>query len=130
MSVGKLFEEALEKAGIELHAGDELQVKVKKRGRALALAVSKMPSPFEEEILRRSSRVESPARAYRPSLSTGEKIRTLRKSAGLSLAALAERAGMSKGSLGSIENEERSVGLGVLKRIADGLGVDVGVLVD
>lgn len=130
MKSGKLFEDALKKAGIDLHPGDELKVKVKKKGKHLELVVDNSNlSPFEYEILKRSNRVASPTKSYRPSISTGERIRNFRKVAGLSLSALAEKTGISKGSLGSIENEERPAGLNVLKRIAEALEIDVSVLV-
>jgi DNA-binding XRE family transcriptional regulator len=131
MKSGKLFEDALKKAGIELHPGDELKVKVKKKGKYLELVInSSNLSPFEYEILRRSRRVASSGKAYKPDMSPGERVRNLRKAAGLSLSALAEKSGVSKGSLGSIENDERSAGLNVLKRIAEALEIDVSVLVN
>jgi len=131
MKSGKLFEDALKKAGIDLHAGDELKIKVKKKGKHLELVVDNSNlSSFEYEILKRSSRVASPTKAYRPNISTGERIRNFRKAAGLSLSALAGKTGISKGSLGSIENEERPAGLNVLKRIAEALEIDVSVLVN
>ena len=131
MKSGKLFEDALKKAGIDLHPGDELKVKVKKKGKHLEFVVDNSDlSPFEYEILKHSSRVASPAKAYKPTISTGERIRNFRKSAGLSLSALSKKTGISKGSLGSIENEERSAGLNVLKRIAEALEIDVSVLVN
>ena len=130
MKTGKLFEDALKKAGIDLHAGDELNIKVKKKGKHLELVVDNSHlTPFEYEILKRSSRVASPTTPYRPSISTGERLRGLRKAAGLSLSALARKTGISKGSLGSIENDERPAGLSVLKRIAEALEIDVSVLV-
>lgn len=130
MKSGKLFEDALKKAGIDLHPGDELKVKVKKKGNHLELVVDNSSlTSFEYEILKRSSRVGSPTKAYKPSIPTGERIRNFRKAAGLSLNALAEKTGISKGSLGSIENEERPAGLSVLKRIAEALEIDVSVLV-
>ena len=131
MKSGQLFEDALRKAGIDLHPGDELKVKVKKKGKHLELVVDNSNlSPFEYDILKRSSRVASPTKAYKPSLSAGERIRNFRKAAGLSLSALAKETGVSKGSLGSIENGQRSAGLSVLKRIAEALKIDVSVLVN
>ena len=129
MKSGKLFEAALRKAGIDLSPGDELKVKVKKKGNHLELVVDNSNlSSFEHEILKRSSR--STIKPYKPNISTGQRIRTFRKAAGLSLSALSAKTGISKGSLGSIENQERSVGLSVLKRIAGALEIDVSVLVD
>ena len=131
MKTGKLFEDALKKAGIDLHPGDELKVKVKKKGKHLELVLdNSYLSSFEHEILKRSSRVASPTKAYTPSISTGERIRHLRKAAHLTLKELAEKTGVSKGSLGSIENEERPAGLNVLKRIAEALEIDVSILVN
>lgn len=131
MKSGKLFEDALKKAGIDLQAGDELKIRVKKKGKHLELVVDNSNlSSFEYEILKRSSRVASTTRAYKPNISTGERIRNFRKAAGLSLNALAGKAGISKGSLGSIENEERPAGLSVLKRIAEALKIEVSVLVN
>ncbi len=123
-----MFEDALKRAGIDLHIGDELKVKVVKKGNHVGLVISS-PTPFEYEILKRSSRVASPLKRYRPNLSLGERIRGLRKMAGLSLRELAKITGISKGSLGSIENDERAAGLNVLKRIAGALKVDIAVLV-
>lgn len=131
MKSGKLFEDALKRAGIDLHAGDELKIKVKKKGKHLVLVVDDSNlSSFEYEILRRSSRVASPTKTYSPNISTGERIRSFRKAAGLSLSALARKTGISKGSLGSIENEVRPAGLSVLKRIAEALEINVAVLVN
>ncbi len=131
MKAGKLFENALKKAEIDLNDGDELNVKVKKKGRHLELIVdnSALP-PFEHEILNRSRQITSPAKPYKPNLSTGERIRSLRKMASISLSALAEKTGISKGSLGSIENEERPAGLSTLKRIAEALKVNISVLLN
>jgi DNA-binding XRE family transcriptional regulator len=131
MKSGKLFENALKKAGIDLHPGDEFKVRVKKKGNHLELVVDNSNlSSFEHEILKRSSRTTSPTKPYKPKISTGERIRSFRKAAGLSLSALAEKTGISKGSLGSIENGERSAGLNVLKRIAEALEIDVSILVN
>jgi len=60
----------------------------------------------------------------------GEKVRTLRKAAGLTLVAVASKAGMTKGSLCSIEKGERPVELAVLKKISKALGVSITVLVE
>ena len=131
MNAGKLFEKALKKADIELHEGNELKVSVRKTKGHLELVVDKYNRyEFESEILRRSTQLRSTTKAYKPNLSIGMRIRSLRKAAQLSLSALAEKAGMSKGSLGSIEKEERSAGLNVLKRIAEALNIDISILVD
>ncbi|PIS11685.1 MAG: hypothetical protein COT73_02605 [Bdellovibrio sp. CG10_big_fil_rev_8_21_14_0_10_47_8] len=128
---GKLFEEALKKAGVALQPGDELKLKVKKKGKQLEFVVIKPKyTSFADEILKRSNKLASPAKVYKPNISTGARIRHFRKEAGLSLSALALRTGISKGSLGSIENESRPAGLSILKRIAEALEIDVSILVD
>jgi DNA-binding XRE family transcriptional regulator len=131
MKAGKLFEDALKKADIELHDGNELRVRVRKTRGHLELVVDEFSQyDFESEVLRRSSQLRSPTKAYQPKLSIGERIHSLRKAARLSLNALAEKADISKGSLGSIEKDERSAGLNVLKRIAKALAVDISILID
>jgi transcriptional regulator with XRE-family HTH domain len=56
----------------------------------------------------------------------GERIRALRKAAGLSQERLAERAGLHYTYIGAVERAERNVTLDTLVRIANGLGVAVG----
>jgi len=103
---------------------------MKLRGSHLQLMVNTPhPTTFEALILDRSKKVSSSQTPYRPKLSVGESIRTLRKAAGLTLDALAKKAGMSKGSLCSIEKDERPAGLVILKRLAKAMGIPVSLLV-
>lgn len=53
----------------------------------------------------------------------GEAVRALRKERGLSLEALADRAGLSDNYIGDMERGERNVSVRALWQIADGLGV-------
>ncbi len=55
----------------------------------------------------------------------GERIRALRKAAGLSQEQLAERAELHYTYIGAVERAERNVTLDTLDRIAGGLGVAV-----
>lgn len=59
---------------------------------------------------------------------TGLKIRTLRRRAGMTQGALAQRAGISASYLNLIEGNKRAVGSGLLDRIAAGLAVDRATL--
>ena len=130
MKAGKLFEEALKEAGIDLKAGTHLSVRVQDRDNHLHLVVTPgKPSDFEREILTRSLRAAEPMAVYEPDLTFGETVRALRKAAGLTLEVLAIRAKMSKGSLGSIEKGERNAGLAVIKKIARALEVPLSLLV-
>lgn len=61
---------------------------------------------------------------------TGQRIRDLRRAAGLSTEALAERAGIDRTHLGAIERGQQNASLRVLHGIASGLGVHVARLVD
>lgn len=54
----------------------------------------------------------------------GERIRLLRKAAGLTQEQLARRAGMDYKYLGSVERGERNVTLDNVERIVRGLGVE------
>ena len=131
MKAGKLFEQALKEADINLKDGTELKVHVSKRGNHLRLVVNPSElTEFESTILERSRKAPETAKTYRPKLSQGERIRTLRKTAGLSLDVLATKAEMSKGSLCSIEKGKRPAGLAVLKKIARAFGIPVGALLD
>jgi len=58
----------------------------------------------------------------------GERLRTTRRDRGLSLAALAEQAGIGKGSLSEIENGSRNATLGTLYALAGALGVPLATL--
>lgn len=128
---GMLFEAALKHADIDLKAGDEIKVKVQGRGKHLRLVVGPTDmTDFEASILERSQRISENLKPYRPKVSTGERVRALRKSAGLTLEALASKTGISKGSLCSIEKGERPTGLAVLRKIANAMKVSISVLVD
>jgi transcriptional regulator with XRE-family HTH domain len=58
----------------------------------------------------------------------GERLRAARHERGLSLAALAEAAGIGKGSLSEIENGARNPTLSTLYALADALGVPLATL--
>src|SRR5580692_8247844 len=58
----------------------------------------------------------------------GERLRAARHERGLSLAALAETAGIGKGSLSEIENGARNPTLSTLYALADTLGVPLATL--
>ena len=129
MKLGQLFEAALKEADIDLKPGTELNVHVKGKGKHLQLVVDTTPvTDFEATILERSKKASSNQKPYRPKLSVGESIRALRKTAGLTLDALAKKAGMSKGSLCSIEKNERPAGLAVLRKIAKAMNIPLSVL--
>ncbi len=133
MKAGRLFEDALKQARITtLKSGAEMKVKVHGKGESLHLVVRPSGmSEFEASILERSRKAAVEDRKpYNPKMPVGERIRTLRKSAGLTLDAVASKAGMTKGSLCSIEKGERPVGLAVLKKISKALGVSITVLVE
>ena len=129
MKAGRLFEKALKQADISLTAGTELKVQVRRQGNHLHLIVSPpVMSKFEETILERSKRAGLVHEVYQPDLPVGEKIRALRKASGQTLEALSKKAKLSKGSLGSIEKGDRPVGLAILKKLAQALGVSLAVL--
>lgn len=58
----------------------------------------------------------------------GDRIKTVRNSVGLSVAALAERTGLSKALISQIENDKTSPSLSTLNRLAEGLGVSAAYL--
>lgn len=58
----------------------------------------------------------------------GATIRELRQRHGLTIAQVAEQAGISRGMLSKIENAQTSTGLDVLNRIAQALGVSMSTL--
>lgn len=58
----------------------------------------------------------------------GTTIRELRQSHDLTIAQVAEQAGISRGMLSKIENAQTSAGLDVLNRIAQALGVSMSTL--
>lgn len=128
---GRLFEEALQQAEIELTPDIEIKVKVKKEGKGLRLIVHPAEmTDFEADILERSGKISENLAPYRPLLPPGERIRSLRKAAGMTLADLAAKAEMSKGSLGSIEKGVRPSGMNVLRKIARAMDISVSVLVE
>ena len=130
MNAGKLFEAALKQADMDLKPGTEFKVQVTGNGKHLRLVLTPpVLSEFERVVLERSKTPIEGKEPYRPNLSVGEKIRALRKGSGLTLDVLANKAGMSKGSLCSIEKGERSAGLTVLKKLAKALGVPLDCLV-
>ena len=59
----------------------------------------------------------------------GERLRAARRERGLSVAALAEAAGVGKGSLSEIENGIRNPTLGTLYSVAGTLGVPLATLI-
>jgi DNA-binding XRE family transcriptional regulator len=131
MKNGLLFERALEEADITLVAGTELKVTVKKKGAHLRLVVNEsLNTDFENSILSRANQLPSSMKEYIPKLLTGEKIKALRMANNLTLQKLADKAELSRGTLGSIEKGKRSVGLEVLKRIAMALKVSISALTD
>lgn len=67
--------------------------------------------------------------AERLALGDENPVQVLRKYRGLTGAALAEKAGISRPYLTQIENGQRHGSAAAMKRIAVALGVDVGVLV-
>ncbi len=129
MKAGKLFEAALKKADMDLKPGTELKVQVRGKGKHLQLVVAPPQfTEFEASILERAKAAPEGKAPYQPELSVGETIRALRKAAGLTLDVLSGKAGMSKGSLCSIEKGERPVGLVVLKKLARAMSVPISVL--
>lgn len=132
MKAGRLFEDALKKAHITLKPGTEMKVRVQGKGEKLQLSVQPTGiSEFEASILERSKKASvEDLKPYNPKMPVGERIRTLRKAAGMTLDSVASKAGMTKGSLCSIEKGERPVGLAVLKKISKALGVSITVLVE
>ncbi len=58
-------------------------------------------------------------------MEVGKKLRRLRKTKGLTLEELAERAGLTKGFLSQIERDKTSPSIAALKAILDVLGEDI-----
>jgi transcriptional regulator with XRE-family HTH domain len=75
--------------------------------------------------LRRIPRPHDPAEAL-----VGARLRALRQASGLTLAAVAERAGLSKGFLSRLERDEVSPSVATLVTVCGILGVPVGRLFD
>lgn len=67
------------------------------------------------------------ARTASPSLlaTLAENVRTHRKALGLSQEALADRCGLHRTYIGSVERQERNVSLSTLEVLSDALGVSV-----
>lgn len=63
-------------------------------------------------------------------MTTGERIRQARKSAGLTQAELAHKLGISAAGIAQWENDLRNPKIETIKKIADALGVDAWTLVD
>ena len=130
MKPGKLFEEALKQANLTLKSGKKIQIQVRGKGAGLRLVVLAEADEFDSTILRRAQEFNAEThKPYKPELPTGERIRALRKGAGMTLQGLANKAGLSKGTLCSIENGNRPVGLTILRRIAKALGVSISSLI-
>lgn len=75
------------------------------------------------------ARVE--ARSASPAANTfhlGRRVRELRTQGGLTLAAVALRAGLARSTLSKIENDQMSPTFDVLQRLANGLGLDMDEL--
>lgn len=132
MKVGRLFENALKQAKISLKPGSEVRVKVQRSRGHLRLVVQDAGmNEFERTVIERSKKAKFDELAsYHPKIPVGERIRTIRKSAGLTLSALASKTGMTKGNLCSIEKGSRPVGLATLKKISNALGVSITIFVD
>ena len=132
MKAGRLFENALKLAHITLKPGEEMKVRVQGRGDSLHLIVrSSRMSEFEASILERSQKTSTQdLKPYNPKMPVGERIRTLRKAANRTLDSVASKAGMTKGSLCSIEKGERPAGLTTLKKISKALEISITVLVE
>ena len=60
----------------------------------------------------------------------GKKIRALRKKKGLSQEAFALEIDLDRTYVGGIERGERNIAALNIKKIADGLGVDIGDILD
>lgn len=65
-----------------------------------------------------------------PGATIGPRLRDARKAQGLTLAALAERSGVTKGFLSEVERGLTSPSVGTLLRLCDTLGLRVGELFD
>jgi transcriptional regulator with XRE-family HTH domain len=71
-----------------------------------------------------------PSRAALFLAAVGEQVLTYRETAGLSVARLAEKAGLSAHELDQFEHGWLDLPLTTLQAIADGLGTTVAVLLD
>jgi len=61
-------------------------------------------------------------------LTVGDRIKAARTGRGLTVGALAERTGLSKGLISQVENDKTSPSLVTLERLAEGLGVPAAYL--
>lgn len=61
-------------------------------------------------------------------MQVGERIKAIRAAQGLTVGALAERTGLSKGLISQVENDKTSPSLATLERLAEGLGVPAAYL--
>ena len=61
-------------------------------------------------------------------MEVGGRIKAIRTSRGLTVAALADKTGLSKGLISQIENDKASPSLATLERLAEGLGVPAAYL--
>ena len=75
--------------------------------------------------VRRGARPHHPAEAH-----IGARLRSARQAAGLTLAAVAEQAGLTKGFLSRLERDEVSPSVASLVSVCAALGVPVGQLFD
>ncbi len=60
----------------------------------------------------------------------GVRVRRVRLEQGLTQEALADRAGVHRAAVGFIERGEREPGVSLIWRLADGLGVSLGQLME
>lgn len=74
-------------------------------------------------------RRSSTTRVLRFARRIGEQIRTARIEAKLSQAAVADRIGMTRGNYARIEHGETNVTIETLLRIAEGLGLDLTIMI-
>jgi len=65
-----------------------------------------------------------------PLVTLGRQVRTVRMQPALSMQGLAEAAGISRVWLGEIERGAASPSVGIVRRLADALGVSIGSLLD
>ena len=73
---------------------------------------------------------ESDPRTARRLSELGDRIRMIRLNAGISQEGLAERSGLHRTYVGSVERGERNIGVKNLWALADALGVSAARLVD
>ncbi len=66
----------------------------------------------------------------RPGLTVGARIRTLRRARGLTQDRLADSTGVSRSAVAQWEGDRAGHSAGMLRRIAEALGVSVGLLRD